>query len=154
MNYWLLKTEPETFGIADLEKSPHCITPWEGVRNYQARNFLRDQIKKGDLAFFYHSSCKEPGIIGIVEVVSESYPDTSALDPSSDYYDPKSTQENPRWYVVDVQLINKFKHIIKLTELRKLEPLKNMVLLQRGNRLSITPVSRDEWNYILTLVTI
>jgi predicted RNA-binding protein with PUA-like domain len=153
MNYWLLKTEPETFGIRHLEALPNQVTAWEGVRNYQARNLLRDCLQEGDLAFFYHSSCKVPGIAGIVKVVRSGYPDISAFDPNSHYYDPKSLQENPRWYVVDVKLVQKFRRIIPLAELRRLVPLRQMVLLKTGNRLSVMPVTEQEWQTILAYLS-
>lgn len=148
MRYWLLKSEPSTFSIVDLEQSKEKTTSWEGVRNYQARNFLRDEIKKGDLAFFYHSSCKEPGIVGIVKIIREGYPDKAALNPSSPYYDPRSSDINPIWYCVDVRLKTIFKHPMTLTALRKIHSLKNMQLLKKGNRLSVLPVTKQEWNVI------
>lgn len=153
MNYWLMKSEPSTFGIDDLARAKNRTTGWDGVRNYQARNFLRDQMKKGDLAFFYHSSCDVPGIAGIVKIVREGYPDRSAFDSKDDHYDPESDPQNPRWYVVDVQLENKFDDIITLDALREHSkgPLKDMLLLKRGNRLSITPVTKQEWTFINSL---
>jgi predicted RNA-binding protein with PUA-like domain len=147
MSYWLLKTEPSTFGLEHLEKMPKRITPWDGVRNFQARNFIRD-MRKGDLAFFYHSSCKVPGIVAIVEVVKNPYPDDTAFDPQSPYYDEKSTLENPRWYRVDVQLVSKFKDIISLTSLRNDKSLRDMLLLKQGSRLSVTPVTSAQWHTI------
>lgn len=153
MNYWLMKTEPSTFGIDDLAARPKQTEPWDGVRNYQVRNWLRDAMKKGDQAFFYHSSCKIPGITGIVEIVKEGYPDDSAFDPSSPYYDPTSKIDKPRWYRVDVKLVKKFKQIITLDELRKIPSLQKMLLLQRGSRLSITPVTPKEWEVINKLET-
>lgn len=147
MNYWLLKTEPETFGIEHLKKSPKQTTPWEGVRNYQARNFIRE-MAEGDLAFFYHSSCKVPGIVAIVEVVKKAYPDATAFDPASSYYDSKSTPEKPRWSRVDVKLVEPLKEIITLTELRERTKLKEMVLLKPGNRLSVMPVTKGQWSEI------
>lgn len=151
MHYWLLKTEPETFGIEHLEKMPDQITPWEGVRNFQARNMLRNDMQVGDLAFFYHSSCKIPGIAGVVKVVREGYPDVTALDPKSPYYDEKSTDENPKWYRVDVKLIQKFDRIITLSELREKASLKDMILLKQGNRLSVMPVTKKDWDIIIKL---
>ncbi len=151
MQYWLMKSEPNTFSIDHLIQSPKQITEWEGVRNYQARNFMRDQMKKNDLAFFYHSNCEEPGIVGIVKVVQESHPDLTALDPRSQYYDPKSNTENPRWYLVTVEFVEKFKRTILLSELKQHSPLKNMMLVKPGNRLSITTVSSKEWEYIIRL---
>jgi predicted RNA-binding protein with PUA-like domain len=153
MNYWLMKSEPSTFSIDHLARIKNRTTSWDGVRNYQARNFLRDQMKKGDLAFFYHSSCEVPGIAGVVKVVREGYVDRTAFDAKDDHYDPESDAENPRWYVVDVQLQTKFAHIITLETLRShvKGPLKDMLLLKRGNRLSITPVSKPEWTFINSL---
>lgn len=151
MNYWLMKSEPDAFGIDDLAKRPRKIEPWDGIRNYQVRNMLRDDMQKGDEAFFYHSSCKEPGVVGIMRIVKEAYPDHTAFDPESKYYDPKSDPENPRWFMVDVQLIRKFKRVISLQELKSHSQLADMLILRRGNRLSITPVSKKHWNYILKL---
>jgi predicted RNA-binding protein with PUA-like domain len=153
MNYWLMKSEPSTFGIDALAKSPRRTTHWDGVRNFQARNFMRDQMRVGDLAFFYHSNCDEPGIAGIVKVVKEGYPDHSAFDPQDKHYDADSDPKKPRWYMVDVQLQRKLKRPITLATLREHSDgaLKGMALLQRGNRLSITPVSAANWKFILTL---
>jgi predicted RNA-binding protein with PUA-like domain len=151
MNYWLLKSEPDTFSIQDLEKMPRKTEHWDGIRNYQARNFLRDEIKKGDRAFFYHSNCKEPGIAGIVEVVKNGYPDFTAFDPEAGYYDPKSDPDNPRWYMVDVKHVKTFARTISLRELKACPELQDMRLLQRGNRLSVLPVSKTEWHFILGL---
>lgn len=151
MQYWLMKSEPETFGIDDLAKKPNQTEPWDGVRNYQVRNWLRDEMKVGDLAFFYHSNCKTPGIVGIIEVVKAGYADSTAFDPNSQYFDPKSILENPRWYCVDVKLVEKFPTIISLTELRQHPALHTMRLLQTGSRLSITPVSKKEWQLILAM---
>ncbi len=148
MNYWLFKSEPDTFSIDDLAARPRQTEPWEGVRNYQARNMLRDEIQKGDRAFFYHSSCAEPGIVGIVEIVKSGYPDISALDKKSIYFDAKSTSENPRWYCVDVKLIKKFSHSVLLEEIKKHSVLKKMLIARKGNRLSITPVTKEEWDII------
>lgn len=152
MNYWLLKTEPDTFGIDHLAKAINQTTPWEGVRNYQARNMMRDDMRQGDLAFFYHSSCKVPGIAGIVTVVREAYPDETSWDPNSSYFDPKSSLDHPRWFRVDVKLLKKFDHIITLTELRKIKGLQDMCLLQRGSRLSVQPVRQNEWQIICDLL--
>lgn len=144
MKYWLLKTEPVTFGIEHLEQQHAQITPWEGVRNYQARNFIRE-MSKDDLGFFYHSSCKVPGIVAIVKIVTKAYPDETAFDPNSAYFDEKSHPDNPRWYRVDVQLIKRFDHIVTLTQLRQRPKLKDMILLKPGNRLSVMPVTTEEW---------
>ncbi len=152
MNYWLLKSEPSTFGIADLETAPDQTTPWEGVRNYQARNFMRDDFRQGNQAFFYHSGVATPAIVGIVEVVREGYPDTTAFDPLSPYYDPASTPVNPRWHRVDVRLIRHVRRAISLAELKRHSAvLGDFALLRRGNRLSVLPVSAAQWAFILAL---
>lgn len=153
MNYWLMKSEPDTFSIDSLAAARGKTAAWDGVRNFQARNFLRDQMKKGDLAFFYHSSCAEPGIVGTVSVVREGYPDHTAFERKHDHYDPDSDPEQPRWYMVDVKLERKFARTITLEELRThAARLKDMLLLKRGNRLSITPVTKDEWQFINALL--
>jgi predicted RNA-binding protein with PUA-like domain len=153
MNYWLMKTEPSTFGVDDLAKKPKKTAMWDGVRNYQARNMLRDDFRKGDQAFIYHSSCDVPGIAGIAEVVRTAYPDPTAFDKKHDHFDAGSDRENPRWVVVDVQLKRRLKRVITLDELRKHESreLDGMLLLKRGNRLSITPLHAAHWKFILTL---
>lgn len=151
MNYWLMKSEPDVFGIDDLRNAPGKTEPWDGVRNYQARNMMRDDMKVGDLAFFYHSNCKEPGIAGIMEIVREGYPDSTAFDPKAEYHDPKSDPGKPRWYRVDVRHVRKLKRVITLSELKEHSELTGLALLRRGNRLSIMPVSRTQWEYILTL---
>jgi predicted RNA-binding protein with PUA-like domain len=153
MNHWLFKSEPDTFGIDALAKAPKQTSAWDGVRNYQARNMLRDSIKKGDLAFFYHSSCDVPGIAGIVSITRGGYPDVTAFDPKHHHYDADSKQDSPRWYVVDVKMVRKLKRIITLDELRAHadRKLKDFVLLRRGNRLSVMPVSNKDWDFILTL---
>jgi predicted RNA-binding protein with PUA-like domain len=151
MRYWLMKSEPDTFSIDDLAKRPKQTEPWDGVRNYQVRNWLRDEIKIGDQAFFYHSSCETPGIAGIIEIVKAGYPDRTAFDPKNHHYDPKSDPTKPRWYCVDVKLIRKFKRFITLTELKQHPALAQMRLLQKGSRLSITPVTEKEWEIILQL---
>lgn len=149
MKYWLMKSEPDVFGIDHLKKvkSEH----WDGVRNYQARNMMRDEMKKGDQVFFYHSNCETPGIVGIMKIEREGYPDHTALDPESKYYDPKSTEDNPRWFMVDVKFVKKLKRTISLQELKDQKPLQDMQLLRKGNRLSIMPVSEDQWQYILAM---
>lgn len=147
-NYWLLKSEPSCLSIDDLCKRPEKTAPWDGVRNYQARNFMRDTMRVGDQAFFYHSSCNPPGIVGTVEIISEAYPDYTAFDPNSEHPDAKSTPENPRWFMVDVRFKEKFSHIISLASLRQYPELEKMPLLRRGNRLSILPVSANEWAFI------
>lgn len=152
MQYWLMKSEPDVFGIDHLKARPQQIEAWDGVRNYQARNMMRDQMKKGDLVFFYHSSCDEPGIVGIMEIVKEGYPDPTALDPEAKYYDPKSEPDKPRWYLVDVKYKRKLKRNISLKELKEHgDELPDFPLLMKGNRLSIMPVSKEAWNYILGL---
>lgn len=153
MNHWLLKSEPATFSIDDLAKAPRRISAWDGVRNYQARNMLRDSIKKGDLALFYHSSCELPGVAGIVEVVKSGYPDATAFDPKHHHHDPDSDPRNPTWYMVDVKLVRRLDRIITLNELRQHAhgALADLILLRRGNRLSVMPVKKKEWDFILTL---
>lgn len=151
MNYWLFKSEPETFSIDALIKSPKQTTHWEGVRNYQVRNMLRDDMKKGDLAFFYHSNCTPPGITGVIEIVSTGYPDDSAWHSKSKYFDPKSTPVKPLWYMVDVKFVKKFDRMITLEELKAHPNLQNMHVTRKGNRLSITPVTQAEWKVILTM---
>lgn len=149
MNYWLMKTEPNTFSFDDLKQCPNQTEPWDGIRNYQARNMMRDQMKIGDLAFFYHSNCKPPGIVGTVKIVKTAYPDHTAFDPKTKYYDPKSDPNNPRWLMVDVKLHQAFKRFISLEELKQDPKLKDMLILRKGNRLSITPVQKKEWDLIL-----
>ena len=152
MSHWLMKSEPDVFGIEHLEKRPKKTEPWDGVRNYQARNFMRDGMRKGDQIFFYHSNCKEPGIVGIAEVVREAYPDHTAFDPESKYYDPKSDPNNPRWFMVDVKFVRRLKRTISLQELKAhAEALSYFPLLQKGSRLSVMPVSEEAWEYILGL---
>lgn len=146
--YWLMKSEPSCFGIDTLRNRPNQTAPWDGVRNYQARNFMRNEMSVGDQAFFYHSSCNPPGIVGIIDIVSEAYPDYTAFDPNSQHPDPKSTPENPRWFMVDVRLKEKFSQMIPIERLRQYPELENMLLLRKGNRLSITPVTKNEWDFI------
>ena len=148
MNYWLMKSEPDECSIDDVLAAPARKTAWSGVRNYQARNFMRDRMRIGDGVLFYHSSCEVPGIAGLAEVASAPYPDASQFDRKSDYYDPKSPRDNPRWINVDVRALRKIA-LIPLTEIRKHKPLAKMVLLRPGNRLSITPVTAAEWRYIV-----
>jgi predicted RNA-binding protein with PUA-like domain len=147
-NYWLLKSEPEAFSIADLEKAAKKTTCWDGVRNFQARNFLRDSIKAGDQIFFYHSNSDPSAIVGIAQVVKEGYPDHTAFDPEDPHYDPKSKKDNPTWYMVDIQHLETFPKPLGLEELRHLPGLKNMVLLQKGSRLSVQPVTAAEWDIV------
>jgi predicted RNA-binding protein with PUA-like domain len=153
MNYWLMKTEPSTFGIDDFAKKPKKTAMWDGVRNYQARNMLRDDFKKGDLAFIYHSSADVKGVAGIAQVVRTAYPDPTQFDKKSDGYDAGAKRDEPRWLVVDMQLKRRFNRVITLDELRKHEAreLDGMLLLKRGNRLSITPLSKEHWDFILSL---
>jgi predicted RNA-binding protein with PUA-like domain len=151
MSYWLMKSEPSEFSIDDLAQRPGRREPWDGVRNYQARNMMRDQMRVGDLAFFYHSSCEVPGIVGIVKIATAAYPDETAFDPADKHFDPKSDREHPRWYLVEVGLVRKLKRTISLSELKTHRPLHGMALLRRGNRLSIMPVTRAQWEFILGL---
>lgn len=153
MAYWLMKSEPAEASIDHLAACPKQTIAWFGVRNYQARNFMRDQMKTGDGVLFYHSSCAEPGIAGIAKVVSAAYPDTSQFDPKSKYFDASATRENPRWFNVDVQLVKKTR-LVSLSELRAYSPLESMRILQRGNRLSITPVTAGEWKFIGKLINV
>ena len=146
-----MKSEPEELSIDDLQRRPRQTEPWNGVRNFQARNLLRDVMRKGDLAFFYHSSCAEPGIAGIMTIASNAYPDPTAFDPGTRYYDPKSKVHTPTWYLVDVKFMRKLQRVIPLFELKDHKPLQRMKLLQRGNRLSVMPITQQEWNYILKL---
>jgi len=153
MNHWLMKTEPSVFGIDDLAKKPKKTAMWDGVRNYQARNMLRDDFRKGDLAFLYHSSTEVMGIAGIMQVVRTAYPDPTQFDKKNDHFDPGSDPKDPRWLVVDVQLKRRFKRVITLDELRAHadDELDGMLLLKRGNRLSITPVTDTHWEFVLSL---
>lgn len=151
MNYWLMKSEPSCFSITDLANAPKKTTHWDGVRNYQARNILRDEIKKGDLVFYYHSNTKPPGIVGVAEVVKEGYPDFTAFDPNSDHPDPTSTEKNPRWFMVDIKHKETFKDVISLDTLKACPELKDMRLLQKGNRLSVMPVDKSDWTFIMSL---
>jgi predicted RNA-binding protein with PUA-like domain len=151
MNYWLMKSEPDTFSIDDLQKRPEQTEHWDGVRNYQARNMMRDEMKIGDQVFFYHSNCELPGIVGIAEVVNESYPDFTAFDPENKHFDPKSNPEKPTWFMVDVKFVRKLKRTISLQELKLKPELSDLALVRRGNRLSINPVSQDQWTFILNL---
>ena len=153
MQYWLMKTEPTVFSIEDLARAPRSTATWDGVRNFQARNMLRDQMKKGDQVFLYYSSTDVPGIVGVMEVTKEGYPDSTAFDKKHDHYDAESDSKNPRWYMVDVRLKERFARIITLVELRKHagKELKGMMLLRPGNRLSVTPVEADHWKFIRSL---
>jgi predicted RNA-binding protein with PUA-like domain len=149
--YWILKSEPSTFSVMDLANSPHKTTRWDGVRNYQVRNMMRQEMHPGDEAFFYHSSCADPGIVGRVRIVTEAYPDPSAFDQNSRYYDPKSDATNPRWYAIDVALLETFPTTLTLSALRAQPALSDLLILRRGNRLSITPITPDDWRVLLAL---
>lgn len=153
MKYWLMKTEPDTFSFDDLKRRPKKTEPWNGVRNYQARNFIRDEMRKGDEVLFYHSSCEVPGVAGIARISSDPYPDPTQFDWKSEYYDPKSTQEKPRWFLVDVTHAHSFKKFVSLEELKRKEELAGMRLIQRGNRLSVLPVTSLEFELIKNLGT-
>jgi len=150
MRCWLLKSEPDEFSVDDLAAAKGRTTAWFGVRNYQARNFMRDQMHIGDLGFFYHSSCPLPGIAGIVEVTAEAYPDATQFDRKSPYHDPKASRDAPRWFNVDVTLVEKLR-FVPLSALRAHAELARMRILQRGNRLSVTPVDPAEWKFVLKL---
>ena len=149
MAYWLMKSEPDVYGIDDLKRDK--VEPWDGIRNYQVRNMFRDQMKVGDLAFFYHSNCKPPAVVGIMTIASEAYPDHTQFDPKSRYYDAKSDKENPRWLLVDVKYKRKLKRDFTLQELKEHKQLQDFRLNQRGNRLSVIPVEKKEWDLILDL---
>ena len=148
MNYWIFKSEPTVFSIDHLAKRLKQTEPWDGVRNFQARNMLRDEVKTGDLVFFYHSNCMPPGIAGMMQVVKEGYPDTTQFDPESRYYDPRATHACPIWYRVDVKLIKQFPKLITLDSLKSQPALKKLWILRKGNRLSITPITIKEWHVI------
>lgn len=153
MNYWLMKSEPDEFSIDDLKNAPRKTTHWDGVRNYQARNMMRDDMKRGDQVFYYHSNCKVPGIVGIARVTKQSYPDHTAFDPKDKHYDPKSDPDNPRWFMVDIAFVRKYSETITLKTLREHHEtsLQTFPLLRRGNRLSVMPVSKEEWAFIESL---
>ena len=151
MRHWLMKSEPSECSIDDLASAPAQTVPWIGVRNYQARNFMRDEMQVGDGVLFYHSSCPEPGIAGLAEVASAAYPDASQFDPKSPYFDAKSKPDVPRWQHVDVKLIRKTR-LLSLAEMRESPALATMRVLERGNRLSITPVSAEEWRAVVALL--
>ncbi len=149
MAYWLMKSEPDTYSIDDLKRDKREM--WDGIRNYQARNMMRDDMRIGDKIFFYHSSCKEPAIVGIAKVASKPYPDPTQFDPDSNYFDPKSSEDAPRWYLVDVQFVRRTKRPITLGELKSHPGLDDMILTRRGNRLSIMPLTDDEWDIVLSM---
>ncbi|BDQ03115.1 EVE domain-containing protein [Ignavibacterium sp.] len=146
--YWLVKTEPDVFSWNDLKKSKNQTTYWDGVRNYQARNFLRDEMKKGDLVLFYHSNTEPLAVMGVCEVVREGYPDFTQFDPENNHYDPKADPKNPTWFMVDIKLKKGFKHPVTLDEIKSNPKLKNMKLIQRGNRLSVMPLTKEEFDEI------
>jgi len=149
--YWLMKSEPEEFGIDDLRNRANKTEPWDGVRNYQARNMMRDDMRKGDKIFFYHSNCAEPGIVGIAKVASDAYPDPTAFDPNDKHYDAKSDPANPRWFLVDIKYVKSLKRTITLQELKAHPEVSEFALVRRGNRLSVMPVSDAHWEFILAL---
>lgn len=146
MNYWLMKSEPDVFSIDDLKNKKK--SGWDGVRNYQARNYMRDDMKIGDVVLFYHSSCEVPGVAGLAKVCKESHPDPSQFDAKSEYYDPKATKETPRWFMVEVEFVEKFDRVITLTEIKDEKGLEKMPLVQKGSRLSINPVTNAEFKII------
>jgi len=152
MKYWLIKSEPDAFSIDDLKNAKGKKEHWDGVRNYQARNFMRDEMSKGDPVFFYHSNCKEPGIVGLAEVASGAYPDHTAFDPNQKYFDPKSDPDNPRWLMVDIRYKRKLRRLISLAEIKEhSDRLEGFPLIRRGNRLSVMPVDKKHWDFILSL---
>jgi predicted RNA-binding protein with PUA-like domain len=151
MNYWLMKSEPDSFSIDALYNRPNQTEHWDGVRSYQARNMMRDEMKLGDQVFFYHSNCDVPGIVGIMEIVKESYPDFTAFDPEDQHFDPKSDPEDPRWMMVDVRHVKTMIRVISLKELRTYSEIEDLALVRRGNRLSIMPVTAAQWDFILSV---
>lgn len=151
MNFWLMKSEPDVFSIDDLQMAKGMTSGWDGVRNYQARNFMRDDMRKGDRIFFYHSNAKPPGIAGVAEVFQESHPDPTQFDETSEYFDPRATKEKPIWFMVSVKFVEKFPRLISIQELKDQKKLDGLRLLQRGSRLSILPVSKKHWEFICEL---
>jgi predicted RNA-binding protein with PUA-like domain len=149
MAYWLMKSEPDAYSIDDLERDGR--EPWDGIRNYQARNMMRDDMKVGDEAFFYHSNCKEPGIVGIMKIASEPYPDPTQFDKTSKYFDPKSGKDDPRWILVDVAFVRKLDRTITLAEIKEAKGLDGLILTRKGNRLSIMPIEKKHWNKLLRM---
>jgi len=149
MTNWLMKSEPDAYGIDDLKRDRR--EPWDGIRNYQARNMMRDDMQIGDKVFFYHSNCKDVGVVGVMKVASKPYPDPTQFDPESNYYDPKSNPDDPRWCLVDVQFVKKLSRTISLAEIKAHPGLDDMILVRKGNRLSIMPVGEDHWKLILGL---
>jgi len=153
-SYWLMKSEPNCFSIADLAASPNGVSPWDGVRNYQVRNLLRDTVAVGDGVLFYHSGIPEPAIVGLARVVRSGYPDHTALDPRSDHFDPRASDENPVWYMVDVQYLDALAHPLTREDLRRHPVLSQMEVLKRGNRLSVQPVTEKQWRAVLEISAI
>ena len=153
MGFWLFKTEPDAFSIDDLAARPQLTEPWDGVRNYQARNFLRDKVQLGDKVFIYHSSCKQVGIAGVAEVVKAGYPDTEQFNPESKYYDPKASTDAPRWYRVDVKFVEKFNTVLPLKIIKSLPEVTEVGLVKKGHRLSIMPVEENEWHALYRAAT-
>lgn len=153
MKYWLFKSDPDEFSIEDLKKSKNKTTFWDGIRNYQARNFLRDEIKKGDGVLFYHSNSDPLAIMSYCEVVKEGYPDHTQFDSKSDHFDPKADTKNPTWFMVDIKLVKEFRKPVTLDEIKSNKKLKDMKLIQRGQRLSVMPVTKSEWDEILKMGT-
>lgn len=153
MGFWLFKTEPDAFSIDDLAARPQQTEPWDGVRNYQARNFLRDKVQLGDKVFIYHSSCKQVGIAGVAEVVKAGYPDTEQFNPESKYYDPKASIDAPRWYRVDVKFVEKFNTVLPLKTIKSLPEVTEVGLVKKGHRLSIMPVEENEWHALYRAAT-
>ena len=151
VRYWLMKSEPGEFSFDDLTHRPNQTEHWDGVRNYQARNMMRHDMRVGDHVFFYHSNCEEPGIVGLARIAREAYPDHTAFDPDNKHYDPKSRPDQPTWFMVDVQAVRKLNRTITLTELRACPELEGLALIRRGNRLSVMPVSENHWQFILGL---
>lgn len=151
--FWLIKSEPNAFGLDDLKKKPKSTDMWDGVRNYQARNFIKS-MQPGDMTFFYHSNCETPGIVGIAEIVSSAYPDPTAFDPDSKYFDPKGSPESPRWFVVDVKYKQKFSDILSLKEIKSNPKIKTLPLIQKGCRLSVMPVTPQEWQYLIKMTAL
>jgi predicted RNA-binding protein with PUA-like domain len=149
--YWLMKSEPDSFSIYDLERAPNQTTFWDGVRNYQARNFLRDDMKVGDGVLFYHSGAEPPGVAGVAEIVREGYPDHTAFDPDHKYYDPKSALAKPTWFMTDIKLVRVFPTVLPLEVIKRTPGLENMAVVQRGSRLSVQPVAKREWDIIMKL---
>lgn len=149
MKYWLMKSEPDVFSIDHLKTKKK--SGWDGVRNYQARNFMRDEMRKGDMVLFYHSSCEVPGVAGLARVCKESHPDPTQFESTSDYYDPKSTKENPRWFMVEVEFVEKFDRVVTLAELKSKKELETMPVVQKGSRLSINPVTEKEYKLIMAM---